>query len=95
MKASDVAVGSLTRVEVEGCPVVLVRRPDGFFALDERCPHAGGPLSEGWLEADGTVRCPWHERHFDPVTGACTDHPKTTRPARTVPVRVEGDEVLF
>ncbi len=84
----------MTKVEAEGCgTVALVRRADGLFALGDRCPHAGGPLSEGWLESDGTVRCPWHERHFDPKTGACTDQPKTTRNATTLRVIVDGETV--
>lgn len=30
-----------------------------FFAISDACPHAGGPLSEGFV--DGTdVTCPWH-----------------------------------
>lgn len=93
LKASDIPVGSITKVVLDSCTVALVRRADGFFALDDRCPHAGGPLSEGWLEEDGTLRCPWHERHFDPATGACVDQPKTTRNARTLAVMVEGGDV--
>lgn len=39
-----------------------------FAALDNRCPHQGGPLGEGSIE-DGTLRCPWHGWDFDPLTG--------------------------
>ena len=37
-------------------------------ALDNRCPHQGGPLGEGSIEG-GNLRCPWHGWDFDPHTG--------------------------
>ena len=44
-----------------------------FTAMDNRCPHQGGPLGEGSIEigADGKclLRCPWHGWDFDPKTG--------------------------
>ncbi len=44
-----------------------------FFAISDACPHAGGPLSDGWL--DGTeVTCPWHGWTFD--VKPCEHDPK-------------------
>jgi nitrite reductase/ring-hydroxylating ferredoxin subunit len=44
-----------------------------YFAMDNKCPHQGGPLGEGSIErgADGQcwLRCPWHGWDFDPKTG--------------------------
>jgi thiamine pyrophosphate-dependent acetolactate synthase large subunit-like protein/nitrite reductase/ring-hydroxylating ferredoxin subunit len=44
-----------------------------FTAMDNRCPHQGGPLGEGSIEVgtDGQcwLRCPWHGWDFDPKTG--------------------------
>ena len=39
-----------------------------YGALDNRCPHQGGPLGEGSIE-NGLLRCPWHGWDFDPLTG--------------------------
>ncbi len=39
-----------------------------FGALDNRCPHQGGPLGEGSIE-NGLLRCPWHGWDYDPITG--------------------------
>ena len=39
-----------------------------FSALDNRCPHQGGPLGEGSIEK-GMLRCPWHGWDFHPCTG--------------------------
>src|SRR3954468_3301450 len=42
---------------------------DGTFgALDNHCPHQGGPLGEGSIE-NGLLRCPWHGYDYDPLTG--------------------------
>ncbi len=44
-----------------------------YAAMENRCPHQGGPLGEGSIEvgADGQcwLRCPWHGWDFDPKTG--------------------------
>ncbi|QDU65428.1 thiamine pyrophosphate-dependent enzyme [Engelhardtia mirabilis] len=37
-------------------------------ALDNRCPHQGGPLGEGSIEK-GLLRCPWHGWDYHPCTG--------------------------
>jgi thiamine pyrophosphate-dependent acetolactate synthase large subunit-like protein/nitrite reductase/ring-hydroxylating ferredoxin subunit len=39
-----------------------------YAALDNRCPHQGGPLGEGSIE-NGMLRCPWHGWDFHPSTG--------------------------
>jgi len=39
-----------------------------FSALDNRCPHQGGPLGEGSIE-NGLLRCPWHGWDFNPCSG--------------------------
>ena len=38
------------------------------LALENRCPHQGGPLGEGSIE-NGWLRCPWHGYDYDPLTG--------------------------
>ena len=39
-----------------------------FTALDNKCPHQGGPLGEGSIE-NGVLRCPWHGWDFCPHGG--------------------------
>ena len=63
---------------------------DSFYALENACPHRGGPLGEGDLEGTEVV-CPWHAWRFDVTTGASPVNPKTA--VRTFPVEVAGDEV--
>jgi thiamine pyrophosphate-dependent acetolactate synthase large subunit-like protein/nitrite reductase/ring-hydroxylating ferredoxin subunit len=39
-----------------------------YCALDNKCPHQGGPLGEGQIE-NGWLRCPWHGYDYHPCTG--------------------------
>ena len=76
----------------EEIALAIVRTGGALYALDNRCPHAGGPLGEGSIE-NGVLRCPWHERRFDLRTGACVDHAHT-RSVRCHPLRIDGLDVL-
>jgi thiamine pyrophosphate-dependent acetolactate synthase large subunit-like protein/nitrite reductase/ring-hydroxylating ferredoxin subunit len=48
--------------------ICLTHYKGKFSALDNSCPHQGGPLGEGSIE-NGLLRCPWHGWDFDPCTG--------------------------
>ncbi|HVQ86645.1 MAG TPA: thiamine pyrophosphate-dependent enzyme, partial [Actinomycetes bacterium] len=52
----------------DGRPVAVSRCRGLIGALDNRCPHQGGPLGEGSIER-GWLRCPWHGYDYDPITG--------------------------
>jgi nitrite reductase/ring-hydroxylating ferredoxin subunit/uncharacterized membrane protein len=70
----ELKVGTLTRVELDGIPVVLLRTEAGVRALGAACTHRGAPLDEGTLE-DGCVRCPWHGSLFAFEDGRVLDGP--------------------
>ncbi|MCA1821311.1 MAG: Rieske 2Fe-2S domain-containing protein, partial [Pseudonocardia sp.] len=55
-------------VVVDGRTVALSRCGTRLGALENRCPHQGGPLGEGSIEK-GLLRCPWHGYDYDPLTG--------------------------
>jgi nitrite reductase/ring-hydroxylating ferredoxin subunit len=65
----DLKPGEMISLEVNGESVVAFNVEGEYFALENYCPHAGGPLSEGTLE-DHVVVCPWHGSCFDIKTGA-------------------------
>lgn len=57
---------------VEGAPigaVAVFRTGDDVFALRDRCPHKGGPLSQGIVHGR-QVTCPLHGWTIDLDTGS-------------------------
>ena len=70
----DQAPGTARRVVVAGSAVALLRTEAGYSALEDACPHAGAPLSEGVLK-DGFIVCAWHGWKFDAVAGTCPLYP--------------------
>lgn len=61
----------LRYTKLRGKKLCLAREKGVWHALDNRCPHAGGPLAQGKIE-DGQVLCPWHRFPFDLKTGQCS-----------------------
>ena len=88
-EADDLPEGRVRTVLAGRRSLVLTRVGDEYGALDNRCPHQGGPLGEGSIE-QGWLRCPWHGYDYDPITG--TPPPGfTDAPARfMVEVRDDG-----
>ncbi len=64
---------------------------DKVFAIENECPHRGGPLHEGLLEGLEVV-CPWHAWTFHLGTGQCTFVEGVA--VATYPVRVENGRIL-
>ncbi|MDJ0842210.1 MAG: thiamine pyrophosphate-binding protein [Acidobacteriota bacterium] len=60
-----------------------------YSALDNRCPHQGGPLGEGSIEK-GWLRCPWHGWDFHPQTGKSPGGYDDGVPTYPVEVREDG-----
>ncbi|MCV7282250.1 Rieske 2Fe-2S domain-containing protein [Mycolicibacterium flavescens] len=80
--------------EVRVCPVgrktVAVTKLHGRYgAIDNRCPHQGGPLGQGTVEND-KIRCPWHGFDFDPFTGQAAGGPDFDVPTYPVQARHDG-----
>ncbi|MEN8233869.1 MAG: thiamine pyrophosphate-binding protein [Actinomycetota bacterium] len=65
----DLTIGDVKAVTVGGRGVCVAATEEGISALDNRCPHQGGPLGQGTIE-DGWLICPWHGYEYHPVTGA-------------------------
>lgn len=64
----DLPAGRVRTVTVDRRSIALTRVGDEYGALDNHCPHQGGPLGEGSIE-NGLLRCPWHGYDYDPLTG--------------------------
>jgi nitrite reductase/ring-hydroxylating ferredoxin subunit len=55
--------------EVNGKKICIARFNEGVFAFASRCPHAGGHLSEGRIDALGNVICPIHSYKYSLQNG--------------------------
>jgi pyruvate oxidase len=81
---------------VAGTHSMALTHIDGeYSAMDNRCPHQGGPLGEGSIEkGEGGqcwLRCPWHGWDFDPKTGRSPGgHEDSGQTLYPVDVREDG-----
>lgn len=72
--------------------IAVFRYGGEFFALEDMCPHAGAPLSEGPVK-NGTIMCMWHAWRFNLRDGVCVNIPKAP-PVPTFPLTVQGDDLF-
>ena len=81
------------RVSIDGVDIAVFRTGAGaVYALRDRCPHRGGPLSQGIVHGD-RVTCPLHDWVIDLETGSATGADQGCTP--TFAVRVESGRVLI
>ena len=67
-KIDELKIATMKAVSVAGRAILLARVGDKYYAVDNRCPHMKGDLSQGKLE--GTViTCPLHGSQFDISNG--------------------------
>lgn len=90
-RAEAPAEGTAMEAEAEGVAICLARLNGDLAALDNQCPHRGGPLGQGWIEGKA-VLCPWHSWAFDLQTGIA--EPPDRARVEVFGVRIEGDDVL-
>ena len=85
---AEVPVGSMKLLRIDGVDVTVYNVKGAFYATEDACTHADGPLHEGELK-DNIVTCPWHYSCFDVTNGAVTC-PPAAKPLRTYKVAVNG-----
>jgi nitrite reductase (NADH) small subunit len=90
-KVADIAPGSAATVVIDGREIAVFNVDGTFYALENDCPHQGGPLAEGWIEGT-TVTCPWHAWCFRLDDGRMTTFGGLTA-VDAFAARVEGDTV--
>lgn len=90
--------GRLGQLAEKGCVVVSAERhgiavfyhEGKVYAVDNRCPHMGFPLSKGSL-CRGILTCHWHHARFDLESGGTFD--PFADDVRVYATRVEDGEV--
>jgi 3-phenylpropionate/trans-cinnamate dioxygenase ferredoxin component len=67
-KTEELKSGTMKAVIAGGREILLARVGDKYYAVDGRCPHMKGNLSQGKLEGI-VVTCPLHGSQFDISNG--------------------------
>jgi nitrite reductase (NADH) small subunit len=89
---ADIPPGTGKVVEAGGRTFALFNVDATYYAIDNLCPHRGGPLGEGKLDGH-IVTCPWHRNEFSVKTGDVVS--LLSRPnVNTYSVTVEGNDVV-
>jgi thiamine pyrophosphate-dependent acetolactate synthase large subunit-like protein/nitrite reductase/ring-hydroxylating ferredoxin subunit len=68
LETNELPEGRVKPVTCRHRTLCITHHEGRYGALDNRCPHQGGPLGEGSIEK-GLLRCPWHGWDYDPITG--------------------------
>lgn len=107
-RVRDFAPGDRRIVEVGRRSIGVFRIGDRFYAINNHCPHQGGPLCRGrvapWLTSSGPgefqlsgddalLACPWHGWEYDLATGQSFLGPGE-KPVRGYHVSVESGKTL-
>lgn len=92
----DLPAGTTKSVYLDGKMVGIFNVDGELYAINNRCTHARGPLSEGTVAQEGdtcTVVCPWHYGKFDLKTGMPIDG-VVNKPVQVYQVEVR-DGVIY
>ncbi len=90
-KVGELKQGERKIVNIDGTPIALFNLGDKYYAIENVCPHQGGPVGEGELRDGDTVACPLHEWTFNVKTGASPEFPGIC--VKTFQVKVDGNEI--
>src|ERR1700730_14959797 len=72
--------------------ILLINADSRTYAIANRCPHEGYPLSEGTLGPGCLLTCNWHNWKFDLRSGEALIG---RDPVRTYPLEFRGDEIFI
>jgi nitrite reductase/ring-hydroxylating ferredoxin subunit len=62
----------LQEVEIGGKKICIAIKNDEVQACAAKCPHAGGQMSQGYVDALGNIVCPLHRYKFSLQNGRNT-----------------------
>lgn len=91
-RMSEIADGQMMLSEVDDRLVILFRKGDQVYCMDDVCTHDGGSLSDGDLDGQ-QIECPRHGARFNLCTGEALTMP-ATEDNKMHNVKIENDEIL-
>ena len=63
------AENNIAETEVEGKRICIGKFKEEVFAFAYKCPHAGGVLADGYIDAIGNIVCPQHRYKYNLKNG--------------------------
>ena len=75
-----------------GCVALFRTATDQVYAIDDRCPHKGGPLSQGIVHGEA-VTCPLHNMVISLETGEAQGADSGS--VKTYAVKIENGDILL
>jgi len=85
--AEDIPLREGRAVEIDGRDIAIFNLGERFLAIENRCPHRGGPLADG-IVSGGTVVCPLHAWKVHLEEGSVVK-PQEHACVATYPVRID------
>lgn len=89
---AQVVPGKAFLATVGAQQIALFNFSGKYYAIDNVCSHANGPLCQGSVNGN-VVTCPWHSSQFDITTGAVLEGP-ARRSQRSYSVKAEGNNLF-
>jgi nitrite reductase (NADH) small subunit len=86
------AIDEAKEFPCDGKTICIANVNGSYRAMDNVCPHRGGPLGQGMVEG-GKVVCPWHGWAWDTVTGAASQ--SSQMKVTVYPLKIQGGDVLI
>lgn len=66
---NEIAPQECKLIEIERKAIAIFNLSDGFYAIEDNCPHQHLPLADGLVEGD-VITCPYHNAKFNLKSGA-------------------------
>jgi len=99
-ETSEIPIGKMKMVNLEEKEILIANVEGEYYAIENRCTHAGGDLSKGSLNGK-IVICPRHGSKFDVTTGKAVSGPKIlflrfrTKDTPSFEVKVEVKDIVL
>lgn len=93
-QADNIPLREGRSLQIAGQEIALFNLGDRFLAVQNNCPHRGGPLSDGIVSGQ-TVVCPLHAWKIDLESGQVTNRPQENLCVKTFATAVREGVVML
>ena len=92
---NELSSGQAKSLQIDGKEIGIFNIGGKYYAIDNICMHAGGPLNDGFIDEEKCmVTCPWHGWGYDLASGKCVTHPRQDVFAKTCTVKIIENEIF-